>query len=213
MKTDSRIDFVCQIGLASATSQLDQIAWKRVATYTSISQKPGIVSSPYRTTLRKHRRIEENCLTRPAFTLLKSYSKVFLAFFLQVQNPCCNLSSCLVEPYRCRAAQHCCLDEHIKASRFLGLFFTWRTSLSLVLVGHSTGKNQKTMKRRQIHRILRHRTISMQSVWTKISTSRMTRAQSETATNSTRTLPNSQYLFNYEAQSKLSKCQNFLTFL
>ena len=70
-------------------------------------------------------------------------------------------------------------------------------------------ENHNIVKGRQIHFILRHRMISMQVREQKsLSTSRTISARSETPSNSTRSLPNPQFLF------KLSKsCQNVLDLL
>ena len=91
---------------------------------------------------------ETNKTAPSASTLLNSYSKIFLAFFSQVQTLFRILSShtrSFVEPHRCCTVKHWCLDEDIAAmpSRCLGLLFALWTFLSLVLVGQSTGENTK----------------------------------------------------------------------
>ena len=155
---------------------------------------------------RKHRRIEQN-YPSSASTLMNSYSKVFLAFFvLQVQTPFRILSSCttsFVEPHCCSTVQHWCLDENVEAmsSSFLLLFLVWWTFLSLVLVGHSTGKKHETMKRRQIHHVLRHRAVSMQVRGRKSAPfDRHLHDQKQPWTRH-ESRQSSQFLFNYEALS------------
>ena len=121
--------------------------------------KLGVVSSLCGTTSRKHRRIEQ----QPMSTLLRSYSQVFLVFFLQVQilfyilsswatsqvRRAVSLSVCIV-PVNCK---HCCLEEDPSRPT---ISFPWAVlcvvdSLSLILVGQSKGKTHETMKRRQVH--------------------------------------------------------------
>ena len=97
--------------------------------------------------------------TSPASTLLSSYSQVFLVFFLQVQIPCCILSSCATSQVRRVVSlsvvpvQHCCLEEDPSRPT---ISFPWAVlfvvdSLSLLFVGHSKGKTHESMKRRQAH--------------------------------------------------------------
>ena len=109
--------------------------------------------------MEPHRERTDGSNTSPASTLLSSYSQVFLGFFLQVQIPCYILSSCatsrFVEPYRRSVVpvHHCCLEEEPSRP---SISFLWAVLcvvdfLSLILVGHSTGKTDETMKRRQVH--------------------------------------------------------------
>ena len=119
------------IGLASATSQLDRNAWQRVAPYKSGSKQ----------TWRR---------------IFCSYSQVFLGFFLQI--PCYILSSCatsFADPYRRSVVpvQNWCLEENPSRP---SISFPWAVLcvvdfLSLILVGHSTGETDETMKRREVH--------------------------------------------------------------
>ena len=96
-------------------------------------------------------------------TLLRSYSQVFLVFFLQVQILFYILSSCAtsqvrravslsvcIVPVNCK---HCCLEEDPSRPT---ISFPWAVLcvvdyLSLILVGHSKGTTHETMKRRQVH--------------------------------------------------------------
>ena len=154
------------IGLASATSQLDWNAWQRVATYKSGSKqtwrlnKLGVVRyDSYLLCMEPHQESTDGSNTRPASTLLSSYSQVFLVFFLQVQIPCYILISCATSQVRRAVSlsvvpvQHCCLEEDLSRPT---ISFPWAVlcvvdSLSLILVGHSKGKTHETMKRRQVH--------------------------------------------------------------
>ena len=109
--------------------------------------------------MEPHRESTDGSNTSPASTLLSSYSKVFLVFFLQVQIPCYILSSCATSQVR-RAVllsvvpvQHCCLEEDPSRPT---ISFPWAVhfvvdSLLLIFVGHSKGKTHETVKRRQAH--------------------------------------------------------------
>ena len=170
-----------------------------------VLNKPAVVSSPYRTTLRKHRRIEQNCLTNQAFTLLNSYSQIFSLFpsgsdsvpyskFLcHVFRQAISLKdSPVLAPFK--------WQRH-RGHAFRGLLFAWRTLLSLILVDHSTGKNHETMKRRQIHRILRHRSIfRLVHGEESAPVERHLHKRKQPRTRN-KILPNPQFLFNFEAQS------------
>ena len=109
--------------------------------------------------MEPHRESTDGSNTSPAYTLLSSYSQVFLVFFLQVQISCYILSSCATSQVRRAVSlsvvpgQHCCLEEDPSRPT---ISFPWAVLcvvdfLSLILVGHSKGKTHKTMKRRQVH--------------------------------------------------------------
>ena len=140
----------------------------------------------------------------------------FSGLFLEVQTSCCSPRSCAtssVELYCCSTPQICCFDKDIEPTHLVSegcSLRAWRTVLSLVLVGHLTGKNHEKMKRRQNHHTLNLTKSDFHpGPLPKISASRTTSARSEAAPNSTRTLPNPQFLFNYETLlytiEKLSK--------
>ena len=191
--------------VASATSQLDRNTWQRVATYKSGSKQT------WRRIFFVWNHIEKGhgSNTSPASTLLSSYSQVFLGFFLQVQIPCYFLSSCamsFVEPYRRSVVpvQHCCLEEDPSRP---SISFPWAVLcvvdfLSLILVGHSTGKTDETMKRRQVH----HTSTSndFHAAWFVDESPRpsidVVHDRKQLAPYSTQILPNP-HLFNYESVS------------
>ena len=108
--------------------------------------------------MEPHRESTGGSNTSPASTLLSSYSQVFLVFFLQVQIPCYILSSCATSLVRRAVSlsvvpvQHCCLEEDPPRP---SISFPWAVLcvvdfLSLIQVGHSTGKTHETMKQRQV---------------------------------------------------------------
>ena len=114
-----------------------------------------------------HRRIEQNFPI--SFHFAEQLQKVFLAFF---SSGSYNVPySFLYHVFRrvalllyCQALMPWVLTKisrpcHVVA---LGCFLRGDFFLSLVLVGQSTGEKHETMKRRQIHHALRHRTASMQ---------------------------------------------------
>ena len=91
-----------------------------------------------------------------ASTSAEQLQQGFLAFFPQVHTLFRILSICttsFVEQHCFCSVKHLSLDEDIEAMpcRCLGLFFAWRSFLSLVLVGQSTGEKHEKMKRRQIY--------------------------------------------------------------
>ena len=153
------------IGLTSAKSQLDRNAWQHVATYKSGSKQTWRqIFSVWKHVEKAH--MDRTKLPQPSFHFAEQLQPGF-STFLQVQTPCCIQSSCttsFIEPYRSSTARALLpwRRHRGQASRFLGLLFVWWTFLSLVLVGHLTGIKHETMKRRQIHHLFRHRTISMQ---------------------------------------------------
>ena len=143
------------IGLASATSQLDRNAWQHVATY-----KPGVVSTPYKAASKKHRWIEQNC-PRQASALLKSYRQfsglIFFRFRLLIvfKVPVPHLS-----PSRIAVVYSPAL---LPWERYRGKIGLFSVRGGLVFIARSSGPlDREKMKRRKIHHILRHRTISMQ---------------------------------------------------
>ena len=150
--------------------------------------------------MEPHRESTDGSNTSPASTLLRSYSQVFLVFFLQVQIPCYILSSCATSQVRRAASlsvvpvQHWCLEEDRSTPTIL---FPWAVlfvvdSLSFILVGHSKGKTHYSkLWNGDKFIILRRRMISMQPCsWTNIRARRSTSARSETAPHSTQILPN-----------------------
>ena len=109
--------------------------------------------------MEPHRESTDGSNTSPASTLLRSYSQVFLVFFLQVQIPCYILSSCAASQVRRAVSlsvvpvQRCCLEEDPSRPT---ISFPWAVlfvvdPLSLIPVGHSKGKTHETMERRQVH--------------------------------------------------------------
>ena len=147
------------IGLASATSQLDRNAWQRVATYKSGSKQTWRrISSLHGITSRKHRRVEHHQTPDQLPLCWTATARFFWPFFSSASD------SVLYSKFLChvfrRAAvslsvvlQHCCLEEDplrpsVSIPRAVLCVMDF---LSLVLVGHSTGKTHETMKRRQLH--------------------------------------------------------------
>ena len=72
----------------------------------------------------------------------------------------------LVEPHRCSTLQHCCLDEDLEAKHLGSLGCSSQEQLfsrsSSSSFWWASGKNHEINKQRQIHYILRHRTIFTQ---------------------------------------------------
>ena len=109
--------------------------------------------------MEPHRESTDGSNTTPASTLLSSYSQVFLVFFPQFQIPFDILSACATSQVRVAVllsvvpVQYCCLEGDPSRPT---ISFPWAVlcvvdSLSLTLVGHSTGKTHETMKRGQVH--------------------------------------------------------------
>ena len=109
--------------------------------------------------MEPHRESTGGSNTSLASTLLSSYSQVFLVFFLQVQIPCYILSFCATSQVRRPVSLS--VYQSIAASKNThplrpSISFPWAVLrvvdlLSLILVGHSTGKTHETIKRRQVH--------------------------------------------------------------
>ena len=136
------------------TSQLDQNAWQRVATYKSGSKQTWRrIFFCMETTLRK---VTDgwNICPSPASTLLNSNSQVFLAFFssgsdsVLIPSPVPRLCHVFRRAVSLSVVlQHCCLEEDPSRQ---SVSFPWAVLrvmdfLSLVLVGHSTGKTHETI--------------------------------------------------------------------
>ena len=109
-------------------------------------------------------------------------------------------------PYRSVSVvpvQHCCLEEDRRgrASRFLGLFFCDVDFLSLIQVGHSTGKTHETMKRRQVHHTSTSNDFHAALFVDEYPHPSIDVCTIENSPYSTQILPNPHYLFNDESLS------------
>ena len=161
--------------------------------------------------MEPHRESTDGSNTSPSSTLLSSYSQVFLVFFLQVQIPCCILSSCATSQVRRAVSlsvvpvQHCCLEEDPSRPT---IPFPWAVlcladSLSLILslVGHSKGKTHESMKRRQVHHTSASNDFHAALFVDEYPRPSINVCPIEAAPHSTQILPNPHYLFNYESVS------------
>ena len=197
------------IGLASATSQLDRNAWQRVATYKSGSKQTWrriffVCNHIEKAQTRiEHQSsfhfVEQLQLCFSCLPSSGSDSVLYSKFLCHVSGSSSRISLSLVSP--------ALLLKLKKTLSRPTISFPWAVLcvvdfVSLILVGHSTGKTHGTMKRRQVHIMLRRRMTSMQPCsWTNIRACRSTSARSETAPYSTQILPNPHYLFKYESVS------------